>query len=116
MTADVVEAVVQVGENETRYLRCGRGRCLVVIALDAAERQRLLRQWSGSHRVVAPFLPPQATSSPGLTRIADWLRGVLDGLGLEQADVLLAEDAAALQPVLADGLAERVWRVDRRRK
>jgi hypothetical protein len=95
-STSIVEAVVQVGEVATSYLRCGRGAPIVLVALDAALRLRLMAGLSREHCVIAPLLPPQATSPPDATSLADWLRGVIDGLGLEQAEIVLAADAAVL--------------------
>ena len=96
----VVEAVVQVGEVATSYLRCGRGPRRVLVALDADERLRLLAALAVEHCVIAPLPPSQATSPPHATALAGWLRDVLDGLGLQQADVVLGPDAAALAAAL----------------
>jgi hypothetical protein len=114
----VIEAVVQVGEAETRYLRRGRGaRAVVVLAEDEPERLRLLERFSGAACVIAPvpFVPARhasgahALSAAGL---ADWLLGVIDGLGIERPEVVLSPALAGLAPVLARRCGELVQLVE----
>ena len=92
MSYDTLEAVVQVGEAETRYLRCGRGPVVLVVTEDDVERIRLLELLRLDYRVIAPFppvlVPPRAG---GLTA---WLAGVIDGLGLDQPHILWAGSMA----------------------
>jgi hypothetical protein len=103
MGEDIIEAVVQVGADETRYLRCGRGaRVLLVLAPDAAERRQLVERFSPEYRVIAP----DAASSPalrglGLETLEAWLQGLIDGLGLESPRLVLSPSAAHLAPRLA---------------
>lgn len=93
----IIEAVVQVGAQETRYLRCGRGdQVVMVLAAGEDERLSLMRQYSAANRVIAPVPwdrsgwqlhnDPQAVDS--------WLNGVIDGLGLERPTVVLGRDVA----------------------
>jgi hypothetical protein len=94
----IIEAVVQVGAAETRYLRCGRGtRVVVVLASTAAERAALMARFGAEYRVIAP-LPAAvpALSAMAAPDIEQWLRGVIDGLGLERPTVALAPDLAWL--------------------
>lgn len=88
----LIEAVVQVGADETLYLRCGRGpRVLVVLAQDAAERLRLIERFATEHRVIAPL-----GVGGFATEVERWLCGVIEGLGLERVPVALAPELAWL--------------------
>lgn len=107
-SAAMVEAVVQVGDVSTSYLRCGRGPRVVLVALDPVERLRLLALLAAEHCVVAPAPPRQATSPLQPAGLAAWLRGVLDGLGLQEAEILLGADAAMLAAALGEWGEERV--------
>jgi hypothetical protein len=94
----VIEAVVQVGAHETRYLRCGRGpRTVIVLAGSADDRAALVGGFGGEYRVIAPatdaFTALTAAAAPA---VAVWLRGIIDGLGLERPTVALAPDLAWL--------------------
>ena len=127
----IIEAVVQVGAQETHYLRCGRGdRVVVVLTADAAERLRLMRHYAGGGRVIAPVPPvlnamapvavDDAAGAPDdsdrrVNRMpheeegraaADWFSGVIDGLGLDRPAVVLAADLAWLAARLVDGSGE----------
>lgn len=102
---DIIEAVVQVGARETRYLRCGRGeRVVVVLAGQEDERLRLMRRYAVGHCVIAP-VPHQADAAPAAAADAleQWLRGVIDGLGLDVPAVVLTPEYAWLAERLAGG-------------
>jgi hypothetical protein len=104
----IIEAVVQVGTDETPYLRCGRGqRVVVVLTGDADERLRLMRHYSGACCVIAP-VPDAAPwmTPPAAAGAGDWIGGVVDGLGLARPVVVLAPDLAWLAEWLADGSGE----------
>jgi hypothetical protein len=93
----IIEAVVQVGAQETRYLRCGRGEhVVVVLAAGEDERLSLMQEYSAGHRVIAPV--PYDRSGwrihVGSEAVGIWLDGVIDGLGLERPTVVLASDVA----------------------
>ena len=108
MSDGIIEAVVQVGAQETRYLRCGRGdQVIVVLAEDAAERLNMLCHYAQHHRVIAPVPDecPDPNGTAGLT-MENWLLGVIDGLGLDQPAIVLA-------PGLAQ-VAERLTQADMR--
>lgn len=122
----IIEAVVQVGAQETHYLRCGRGdRVVVVLTGDAVERLRLMRLYADGGRVIAPVppkrdatvvaggaagAPDDARRGPGWMAqdddgraAADWIFGVIDGLGLARPAVVLAADLAWMAERLVDG-------------
>jgi hypothetical protein len=88
----VIEAAVQVGADVTRYLRCGSGdRVVVVVAGDGEERSRLIARHCGRCRVIAPVIDSAAYAA-----FPEWLAGVIEGLGLDQPDVVMAADHADL--------------------
>jgi hypothetical protein len=93
---EMVRAVVQVGATETVYIRAGRGMPLsVVLASSEPERYRLIARFARNGRVVAPVMPAAAMT------VEEWLRGVIDGLGLERPAVVLAPELAVLAQQLA---------------
>ncbi|CAN5755201.1 hypothetical protein BH23GEM9_BH23GEM9_32220 [soil metagenome] len=100
---ELVEAVVQVGDRETLYLRCGRGpRVVVVLAEEATERLRLVQRFARHSRVVAP-VPPWEDVDVWPAAAATWLRGVIEGLGLDRPTVALAPTLALLAGALSRG-------------
>lgn len=126
----IIEAVVQVGAQETRYLRCGRGeQVIIVLAAGEDERLRLIGEYAGGHRVIAPVpcdrtgwrihdagglrqWPPSEDPGAEAVRDADcravssWLCGVIDGLGLERPTVVLARDIEWMAQWLGDGCGD----------
>jgi hypothetical protein len=97
---DMVEAVVQVGARETPYVRCGRGVCwAILLAADATERMRLVRRFMRYGPVLGPLPPLDDPRWPG--EAAAWLRGVIDGLGLDRPALVLAPSLAFLAGTLA---------------
>ena len=131
MTGDaVIEAVVQVGAEETPYLRCGSGpRAVVVLAMNREERLAMLRRYAPVYRVIAPDMagcPATAghgagggfrtavpatgssTSAPAAPTPKDWLLGVVEGLGLDRPLVALAPDLAQLAAQLAAGCGDEL--------
>ena len=91
----VVEAVVQVGAQETPYLRCGRGGdCVIVVTTDAAERSRLLTLFDG-YCVVAPLVEQSHPNwFDDAASLSHWLRGVIDGLGVQRPLVVVRPPAS----------------------
>lgn len=115
--AGIIEAVVQVGAQETRYLRCGRGeRVVVVLAGDTEDRLRLMRRYAAAHCVIAP-VPHEPVAGGahgaegpagqgGAAALEEWLLGVIDGLGLDLPAVFLAAEYAWLADRLGAGRGE----------
>ena len=95
----MIEAVVQAGSDQTPYLRCGRGeRVVIVLAADAEARLQLIGRYAAECRVIAPV--PREDAAPEWDT---WLCGVIEGLGLEYPEVVLAPDLAAIAERLACG-------------
>ncbi|HSL71717.1 MAG TPA: hypothetical protein VK864_15830 [Longimicrobiales bacterium] len=84
----LVEAVVQAGAVETTYYRAGHGAPVLLIRANAngLAQDPYFRALRAHYRVIAPQCPRDFT--------ADWLRDVIDGLGLR--DPCLVLDAALL--------------------
>ncbi|GMV03946.1 MAG: hypothetical protein AMXMBFR53_02280 [Gemmatimonadota bacterium] len=79
-----VEAVVQVGDTETWYVRAGRGPAVILLdgTAEPSSGSRVFAVLSGRGRVVCPRLPDGGLS-------ARWLAGLVDGLGLSRPVVVL---------------------------
>ncbi|HEX6309897.1 MAG TPA: hypothetical protein VFZ69_17125 [Longimicrobiales bacterium] len=91
----MIEAVVQVGTRETRYLRRGRGpHAVVVLAESAGERVRLMREVPGGCCVIAPVT--DTLHDADAAAFDSWLRGVIDGLGLDAPAIVLSPGMAWL--------------------
>jgi hypothetical protein len=89
------QAMVHVGSQVTPYVCCGRGAPLLLIAPDDPARARLVALLCASYRVVAlapPALAEQGAFPQGVA--AAWLRGVIDGIGLDAPRVLLGPSLA----------------------
>ena len=95
-SSEAIEAVVQVGARATPYLRCGRGRSVLVLAADRPGRQRLVERLAVSYRVIAPEPPPP--DEPAVFQ--QWVRELIEGLGLEQPLVALSRELAHHAPLL----------------
>lgn len=95
---DVVKAIVQTGTIETEYRRVGRGPATLLLTRVAAPaRDDLLRRLSEDRLVIQPV----ELAAVGLWE--EWLRGVVDGLGLDRPDLVVDADLADL----ARGFARR---------
>ena len=97
----MLAAMVQVGVRETPYLRCGRGAPVIVLATAESDRVRLLRLLGRRFGVVAPVIPLVLAVPPDPS-LGDWLRGVIDGLGLQCPTVVLTAALANHASVLKD--------------
>ena len=88
----MIEAVVQTGAFETPYRRAGRGGpVLLLVGGGAPAGQRLFDDLARRFRTIAPLLPPWLAGDGGPGESFDeWLRGLIDGLGL-QRPALVAE-------------------------
>jgi len=87
---------VVAGGIDTFYLECGSGSPVVLLhGLGATNASMLTTLWALSrrHRVIAPDLPGHGESGKPSTRYdaafyARWLIALLDGLGLQQPDLV----------------------------
>ena len=78
VTQDIVEAIVQIGAAETPYRRAGRGRAtLLLLDTTQPDQERVFRRLAAAGLVIQPLVLPDTTAWPR------WLRGVVDGLGLD---------------------------------
>jgi hypothetical protein len=81
----MIEAVVQTGLVETSYRRAGVGEPVLILA-GRTEREAgdwLFGQLAERFRTIAPVLP-------GEGELEAWLRGLIDGLGLDRPAVVAA--------------------------
>jgi hypothetical protein len=108
--SSVLAAVVQVGVRETPYLRCGRGAPAIILATAESDRLRLLHLLGRHFGAIAPVLPwvPAGPPDPAL---GTWLRGVIDGLGLQRPTVVLTAALGKHASVLTDSADEVLGRV-----
>ena len=95
-----ISCTVSDGLTDTPYRRAGRGAPVVVLTAGASRAEdALLAALPRQFRVIAPEVPPPATSTgEALPGFPAWLGGFLDGLGLSRV-ALVAEErfgAAAL--------------------
>ena len=115
-------ALVQIGDLEVPYRRAGHGPAVLLLAPSARpeERRGLLDRLASRYRVVEP------TALPAGDDWNEWLRGVIDGLGLERIESVppgalfvsvlrLSEGRFVREDVLADvpvrpGKGEVMWR------
>lgn len=110
----MIEAVVQTGEFETTYRRAGLGA--PVVLLGRAEGQEpapwLFDALARRFRAIAPVLPAAARreGAEACLVLESWLRGLIDGLGLEGPAVVAD---AALGPALLRFDALDPYRLDR---
>jgi pimeloyl-ACP methyl ester carboxylesterase len=114
----MIEAVVQTGPVETSYRRAGAGPpvLLLVETAEAEAGDWLFDQLAGRFRTIAPTLPVRldgAGMDPTTDRVEleGWLRGLIDGLGLERPAVVAgaARGTSLLRFLALD--PERVARV-----
>lgn len=103
----VCSAVVMADGVATRYRRRGVGPTVVVLGLEAVEP--IL---APSYRVIAPEMPP-TLHLPGTTveGRARWLAGIFDGLGIDVAVIVCAEELAGTAERFANRASGRVMGV-----
>jgi pimeloyl-ACP methyl ester carboxylesterase len=88
----MIEAMVQTGRFETSYRRAGSGGAVLLLTgpTEPNAGDWLFGQLAGCFRTIAPVLPAGLEGGSGTAtdleegRIDDWLRGLIDGLGLER--------------------------------
>jgi pimeloyl-ACP methyl ester carboxylesterase len=91
----MIEAVVQTGAMETSYRRAGAGCAVLLLtgageAMEAGEPDWLFGQLARHFRIIAPILPAGLDGGSGRDpagggrELEDWLRGLIDGLGLDR--------------------------------
>lgn len=99
-----VEAVVQAGPMTTWYVRAGQGLPVLLLMRQGPRTTSgapLFRRLAAEFRVVAPVCPTGEWVDSGPGDAATWLRGLMDGLGLVEARVVVDESLApALAPFL----------------
>jgi hypothetical protein len=100
MVQRITTAVVVADGLETRYLRCGAGRTVVLVARD----NRLAIELAASCRVIAPEVPP----GMGADSFVLWLRSVFDGLGITAAAIVTTPEFAEAARIFASEEPERV--------
>ncbi len=96
----MIDAVVQAGGWETRYVRAGRGPQVLILTMagDGGWAHGLLSALASRFRVYLPERPGLGSDIDIRSEdAAVWLRGVIDGLGLDRP-VVVAD--AELQPML----------------
>jgi hypothetical protein len=112
----MVEAVIQTGSLETRYRRTGQGAQLLMLA--CAEHV----EWAGRMVPILAerfrvFLPevPEWVPHPAGPREApagrEWLRALIDGLGLDRPGVVAAPPLLGLLVDFVGTAADRLDRV-----
>ena len=86
---EAVEAMVQKGSLVVRYLRAGRGPCTVLLTSRPEHEiadAPLFQAIASQRRVIAPIIGPEHRGMLG-----DVLQGVLEGLGLRSATLVVEE-------------------------
>ena len=104
MANGTVEAIVQTEGIETTYVRAGAGAPVVLLRASEtpAEHDPVVAQLAREFRVFAPDL----SCSAGAQCFSGWLRGLIEGLGLEEPRLIVTasseEELAALLQRLRD--------------
>lgn len=100
MSVDLIEAVVQAGSVETSYVRAGQGAPVVLLTCRttaALIEDPLFQGLAACFRVIVPALPADDVNA------GNWLRDVIDGLGLLECGRVLLD-----MPHISDGLMASV--------
>jgi hypothetical protein len=99
-------ASVYIAGRETGYRHAGRGRPVLILSGDDSIHGRLAAALSSVARVIVP----ERIEGDDSTSTVSWIRGLLDGLGLERAGLVAdkANGLVAITLALADP-----FRVDR---
>jgi hypothetical protein len=85
-------AVVQAGHIETGYRRAGLGPTVVLLVTTrTAAADHIFHALAGQFRVIQPAWPGGLATE----NVAGWLRGVIEGLGLDQPLLVVDEGSAA---------------------
>jgi pimeloyl-ACP methyl ester carboxylesterase len=99
----VIEASVQSGSEATPYVRAGEGEVVLLLrAVPCAQiaRSRTFLRMAGRRRVIGVTPPPGGG--------AEWLRDLIDGLGLDRPELMGDRGLAALLLGFAEAYPERV--------
>src|SRR5688572_25453689 len=99
----VIEAVLQVGTEVTRYVRAGEGETVLLVSDRPCEEVALsptFLEMAERRRVIAAT-PPAGSD-------IEWLRDLIDGLGLESPELIGDRNVAPLLVRFAETHPERV--------
>jgi pimeloyl-ACP methyl ester carboxylesterase len=108
-----VEAVVQTGPTETRYVRAGKGAPVLLLFDDgavAAVVSQLLETLASEFRVLLPALTGRGTdfADAGQGSFSTWLRNFMDGLGVDRFAVITTTSYAEATAVFATTDPDRI--------
>jgi len=93
-------AEVRVGELVTRYVRRGSGPSVVLAGTDTEASPlwaALVESLAPRYRLILPKCPPNGVDATA------WLKGFIEGIGLESCVLVAGEPAAAAALELASG-------------
>lgn len=105
MTRSHVEALLQTGETETAYRRAGSGSPVILLFVRATEDPlgaELFQCLAERFRVIAPAMPvgvgraPASGGGRAAVAVSQWLRDVIEGLGLVRPRVVVDESFAGM--------------------
>jgi hypothetical protein len=110
------EAIVQTGAVETRYRRVGQGPQLLLLATapEPDWMTRAIEPLAQRFRVFVPEVPAWATEAPwpaASSPAGDWLRGLIDGLGLDCPGVVAGSEMTGMLTRFVNTDADRLDRV-----
>ena len=91
MSSRTIEALVQTDGVETTYVRAGAGAPVIVLRACAipAASDPVIEQLAREFRVFAPDL----CCAENAPNFSEWLRGLIEGLGLEEPRVVVTADS-----------------------